>query len=85
MVFSGNFALYPRCAMHCGFRSPETSFRANAKTAIRCQYYFCLCQLGALTLRKLGSWTEQRLLNQLTQFSRQPLKDRRYSNDHVFE
>jgi hypothetical protein len=34
MVFSGNFALYPRWAMACGLRFPETSFFAYANEAV---------------------------------------------------
>jgi hypothetical protein len=33
IVFSGNFALYPRWAMACGSRHPLTSFSAKAKEA----------------------------------------------------
>jgi hypothetical protein len=33
MVFSGNFALYPRWAIACGLRFPETSFFAYANEA----------------------------------------------------
>lgn len=38
-----------------------------------------------LTCRELCLWTEERLLDNLVQLLRQPLKHGRYSNNHVFE
>lgn len=86
-MFSGNLALYPRWAIACGNRLPDTSLRANANVAI--QLVNTQSQprtaVGFLTCRELGFRTEQWLLNNLVELLREPFKHWRYSYNHVFE
>lgn len=87
MVFSGNLALYPRWAIACGLRFPDTSLRANAKLAVSLVsiHWQNRIVLGFLTCGEVCPGTEQRLLYQLVQLFCQSLKNGRHSYNHVFE